>query len=321
MNYFFQSNFVAIVRKKGDEFFTESINTYRVLPEAGISDTTVRKNVIARLRKDPSVIFVLEGRDGLCEETVDLKDSLLMKLSIDGTDRFRGKIIIYCHGDEVYRDNVLPEDVLTGSDAEEKDYEAWRTFLYRVTSLLTDIEMGDYSFIPDDCPYFETVEPGDSIDFFDAIKILKENGYEMEPVHVVNYVLKPCLFVDENDVIMLGTTHFQGDEPFLELKRMFYGNTPEHVRDALRQVSSEQGAIRVIEWEDGSWSFRVLMDADLTTDNFMDRLRADLSKIRSFIEKVEEILGEEPWPIIKEQRQLFIYEVIDSSIKLSHLKI
>jgi hypothetical protein len=119
---------------------------------------------------------------------------------------------------------------------------------------------------------------------------------------------------------MLGSHRFAGDELFLEMKRLFNGVSPDDVRAVAKELGKES-VIEVIECEDGSWSFRATMDEDLDRDNFLDRLRSDLSGLREFISSIEERLGEEPWPIMKEQRQLFIYEVIDASLKLSRIKI
>ena len=63
------------------------------------------------------------------------------------------------------------------------------------------------------------------------------------------------------------------------------------------------------------------MDDDLDKDNFLGRLESDLAIIRSFIGEIEDIVGPEPWSIVREQRQLFIYEVIDASLKYSKMKI
>ena len=194
----------------------------------------------------------------------------------------------------------------------------------KVTYLLNRIEEGDYSFIPEDDPHFvieEQDETGDPVNSYVAKSILEEDGYETESVHVVGFVHNPILFVDENDVVMLGSKHFGGDEFFLEMKRLFFANSRKEVEDALKKVDDGCGAIEVIAWEDGSWSFRGVMDDDLDADNFLDRLHSDLSQIREFIGKVEDILGEEVWSIMNEQRQLFIYETIAESLKLSQLRI
>ena len=89
----------------------------------------------------------------------------------------------------------------------------------------------------------------------------------------------------------------------------------------MKEAAGKGSLIDVIEWEDGSWSFRATLDDDLDKDNMVDRLLSDLGEIREFIGKIEEKVGEEPWPIMAAQRQLFIYETVSESIKLSRLKI
>jgi hypothetical protein len=49
-------------------------------------------------------------------------------------------------------------------------------------------------------------------------------------------------------------------------------------------------------------------------------LRDGFEMLVSLVEK-EDVIGEEEWSIMEEQRQLFIYEVIDSSVKLRNLNI
>lgn len=315
----YTADHVTIIRKKGDIYISEDINTCSMLTGSGMSDGIIRKNVIGRLRRDPSVAFVLEGKDGRCEEITQLKDGLTMVVRIDANDRFYGEIVVSCDGDDVYKDAVIPVD-----DTEDAEQDAWDTFLDKVTYLLNRIEEGDYSFVPEGNPHFEILEPqesGEPVGIYDAKHILEDAGYETEFIHTVGFVNSPVLFVDENEVVLLGSEHFGGEVLFLEMKRIFYGNRRDEVEEALRKVDAERNQIEIIAWEDGSWSFRMVMDDDVDEDNFLTRLRSDLSQIREFIGKVEEILGEELWPIMKEQRQLFIYETIHESLKLSMLKI
>ena len=71
---------VTIVRKKGDEYDFEQISTRKKLAGSNISATAARKNIIARLRKDPSVVLVLEDKDGHCEESVE-RDGFTLTVS------------------------------------------------------------------------------------------------------------------------------------------------------------------------------------------------------------------------------------------------
>ena len=62
---------------------------------------------------------------------------------------------------------------------------------------------------------------------------------------------------------------------------------------------------------------------DVDADNFLDRLESDVAVLRKAVARVEECegVGGEPWSIMREQRQLFIHEVIDASVKLKALNI
>ena len=314
MQKLFYPDSVTIVRKKGDSYIREDIMTRPVLPDGGLSPEENRAHVIARLRHDPSVMFVLEDRGGFCEETAVLRDSLVLGLSVTETP-MSAVVTLSCEGDEVYR-----EDFTSEKDEDLRDYGFLERIVRRLTDILENIACGDFSFLPDDAPHFVPVERGEPIGYYDACRLLKDGGYQTETVHTVGFVRNPVLFVHENDVVMLGSHRFAGDELFLEMKRLFNGVSPDDVRAVAKELGKES-VIEVIECEDGSWSFRATMDEDLDRDNFLDRLRSDLSGLREFISSIEERLGEEPWPIMKEQRQLFIYEVIDASLKLSRIKI
>ena len=191
----------------------------------------------------------------------------------------------------------------------------------RLSVILACIDCKDYSFIPDDCPYFKRVEPGEPIGFYDANRLLEEAGYQTESIYTIGFLRSPMLIVHENEIVMFGTHRFTGDEFFLEMKRLFQGVTRESLNEAVEHTKDGGEPVEVIEWEDGSWSFRTFMDDDLDKDNFLERLEADLATLRSFLGRIEDIVGPEPWSIMREQRQLFIYEVIDTSLKYSRLKI
>ena len=65
------------------------------------------------------------------------------------------------------------------------------------------------------------------------------------------------------------------------------------------------------------------MDDDVDADNFLDRLESDVAILKKAVSRVEECEGVcgEPWLIMREQRHLFIHEVINASVKLKALNI
>ena len=315
MQKLFYPDSVTIVRKKGDIHTREDIMTCPVLPDASLSPETNRSNVIARLRSDPSVVLLLEDRGGSCEETVQLRDGLLLCVRAVQSVVPVASVTLSSEGNEIYREDF------TAEDGEEEDGISLLDKLVRqIIVILENVECGDYRFLPEDVPYLVPVEPGEPINYFDACNLLRKSGYQTESIHTVGFARDPVLFVHENDVVLFGSHRFAGEEYFLEMKRLFFGVKANEVRSAVEELGKDS-VIDVIEWEDGSWSFRTTMDEDLDSDNFLDRLESDLSGIRELISRVEYRVGAEPWPITKEQRQLFIYEVVDTSLKLSRIKI
>ena len=315
MQKLFYPDSVTIVRKKGDSYSREDIMTRPVLPDGGLSPEENRTNVIARLRRDPSVVFVLEDRGGFCEESAILRDSLVLDVWAAETPGPQAVITITDDGDEVYR-----EGFSAGDGGEEDGYGLLGRLAGRLAEIFGCVACGDYSFLPEEALHFLPVKRGEPVGYTEACHLLKEGGFQTESVHTVGFVCSPVLFVHENDVVMMGSHRFAGEELFLEMKRLFYGVKADEVRSAVQELGKDS-VIEVIEWEDGSWSFRATMDEDLDKDNFLDRLQSDLSGLREFISRIEDRVGEEPWPIMKEQRQLFIYEVVDASLKLSRIRI
>ena len=315
MQKLFYPDSVTIVRKKGDSYSREDIMTRPVFPDGGLSPEENRANVIARLRRDPSVVLVLEDHGGACEESAVLRDSLVLGVRASETPVPRAVVTLTCEDDEVYR-----EDFPAGEEDGDDGYGLLDRLARRLADIIGCVACGDYSFLPEDAPHFEPVKLGEPLGYCEACHLLKEGGYQTESVHTVGFVSSPVLFVHENDVVMMGSHRFAGEELFLEMKRLFYGVRADEVRSAVKELGKDS-VIEVIEWEDGSWSFRATMDDDLDKDNFLDRLQSDLSGLREFISRIEERVGEEPWPIMKEQRQLFIYEVVDASLKLSRIRI
>lgn len=316
MQRLFYPDTVTIVRKKGDIFDREDIMTKPVLPDTRLTPEQNRSNVIARLRRDPSVFLVLEGRNGRCEESVDLSDGFSLTVIAQEGDQSEASIEVRCDGDPVLIEAFHASEF----DSEIED-EMLGELTDRLSLLIGCIEDKDYSFLPDDCPYLTRVEPGEPVSFFEARRLLEEGGYQTESVHTVNYYRSPVLFAHENEIVLFGSHRFEGDEFYLEMKRLFQGVERNALLEAIKRVKDKGEPVSVIEWEDGSWSFRATMDDDLDKDNFLGRLESDLAIIRSFIGEIEDIVGPEPWSIVREQRQLFIYEVIDASLKYSKMKI
>ena len=75
--------------------------------------------------------------------------------------------------------------------------------------------------------------------------------------------------------------------------------------------------------EDGSWGFRNNLSDDVRKSTFVTLLEEAVSTLRDVVEKVEadRSIGEDMLQSPSVYRSLFIYEVIDASLKLSKLHI
>ena len=318
MQKLFYPDSVTIVRKKGDIYTHEDIMTKPVLPDTRLTQEENRANVIARLRRDPSVFLVLEGKDGRCEERAGLSDGFSLTVIAKEGEQSEASLEVKCDGDPVLIEAFHASEFDGGAENEMLE-----ELVDRLALIIGCIEDKDYSFLPEDCPHLTRVEPGEPVSFYDARRLLEEGGYQTESVHTVDYCRCPVLFVHENEIVLFGSHRFGGNEFYLEMKRLFQGVEKDALLEAVKRAKGKDRAnlISVIESEDGSWSFRATMDDDLDRNNFLQRLESDLAVIRSFIGDIEEIVGPEPWDIMREQRQLFIYEVIDASLKYSKIKI
>ena len=215
------------------------------------------------------------------------------------------------------------EEEFTQDPAEDELCTVPGDLLETVIDLAMAIERKDYSFVSEESSHFAEVEPGDKVDLYGARKIMEEAGFQTESVYTVGYLSEPLLFVHENEVILLGSRRFDGETLYLEMKRLFYGVERKAVACAVEKLREDCLPVEIIECDDGSWSFRGEMDDDVDTDNFLDRLESDVELLRKAVSRVEECegVGGEPWSIMRKQRQLFIHEVIDASVKLKALNI
>lgn len=313
----FSTDSVTIVRKKGDWYEQEKINTAPVLPGATVGKERIRTGVIARLRKDPSVLLVLEDRNGRADERASLPDGFEMAVSLVDGESPSGSLTVSHRGEKVY------EEEFTQDSAKEELCTVPGDLLETVIDLASCIERQDYSFVSDECDHFTDAEPGEEVGLLEAGRIMEAAGFQTEFVYTVGFACKPLLFVHENDVVLLGSRRFDGATLYLEMKRLFYGADRKAVLRGVEKVREDCQPVDIFECADGSWSLRREMDADMDTDNFLDRLESDVALLRKAVARVEECegVGGEPWSIIREQRQLFIHEVIEASVKLKALNI
>ena len=316
MGKIFNPDYVTIVRRKGNGYEREDITTAPVLPDVKMTAEEYRNKVIERLRDDPSVFLVLEDYGEMCTEVVRHPDGFMFHVSVSDNGEPFAKLRIVYEIDTVYEEEFV-------HDEKDPTSDVLSDLLNTVIYVLECIQNKDYSFVQCDFPYFNSDEPEDPIGLFDAGHILEMQGYQVERISTSRYLSSPYLFVHENEIVELGSVHFDGETLFVEMKRFFEGADPEVVERAVRIIKKEFRAISAIHWDDGSWSFRVELDEEVTKKNFIAQLLAAIAEIRTMIRKIEaeDGVGKEPWPMMARQRHFFIYETIDASIKLCRINI
>ena len=313
---------VAVIRKKGDGYVREDIMTGQVLTGTNLTPDTNRMNVIARLRRDTSVFLVLEEKEGHCVEKASHPSGFWFHVRIDEGEAPSASLRV------TFKDTLAYEETFSsmGQDSQEgEEYDPGLLDLVAdtVIDLLSSIEEGDYSFVSDSCPFFQRAESGEPVGLMEAERLLEKEGFQTEAVSTVGWAPRPLLFVHENEVILLGTSHFDGETLFLEMKRFFMGIDEKVVEEAVKRVQPTNHAVKPIRWEDGSWSFRAEMDDDVDKDNFIEKVLSDLAELKAFVNRIEDQdgIGCEPWSITARQRHFFIHETLGESLKLSLLKI
>ena len=304
---------VTIVRKKGDSYIKEEITTSSILSGSNVSLERIRRNVIERLRSDKSVFLVLEGKDGECNEEAAHPSGFRFIVEAHDGDKPTAKLRINFKDSLAYEEDFVQEN--------DDDPDVLDTLTDTIIDLLESIEGEDFSFVEDSCPYFTQIEPEAPVSLYEAGNLLEKEGFQTERISMVSYLPGPHLFVNENEVILLGSRHFDGKSLFLEMKRLFQGINHKIVEQRLETVKKDFYGINVIQWEDGSWSFRMELDDDVCKSNFREKLLEGIAEIRRMISPLEDQdgIGCEPWSITTEQRHLFIYETMDASLKYSKL--
>ena len=311
----FSDTHITVIRKQDGKYITEDITTVPVLPTSKLIAEQNRKNTISRLRNDPSVIFVLEECDGRCEEHAVLEKGFEMTVSIKEADTRAASILVF------YERNAVCNLEFSEEEGEET-YAFFTRFLGEIKSILFAIDRRDYYFVDDDCPYFEEKEPDNAPSLYDVYYLLDKAGYQCEEIQAVDLFHNPCLFVHENDIVLVGSKRFAGESLFVEMKRLFVNRRASVVEKAVAKFQ-EESAIKVIPWHDGSWSFRLPFQEDLENEDTLEQILSIVSTLKEFIRKVErqEDLYESGDFEMEQIRQYFIYENIDTALKLSRLPI
>ncbi len=305
---------ITIIRQRGLEYQLETITCDPVVKDSHITSEQHRKNLLARLHKDTTVAFVLDGSDGRYEETADLDGGFKMTAIVERDEDPVATIIVTYDGEQVCRRDYPLDEFLD-------DGRPFENFLSDIEMILNGIVDEDYFFVDDDCKSFVEVEQDGPQDIFDVLHILRtEDGLPVEMIRQVELGNPPLLFTYENEIVLICSEHFAGQRFFVELKRLFTFRDPALVEKAIADIFRDSD-VKVIPWRDGTWSFRLPLVESYTKDEFRKQLKMLIEKMQNLIRRVEEMDGLYASSELEMNaiRQFFIYEVIDTSIRLSRL--
>lgn len=317
MSNIFSPDEVTIVRKKGDEYDFEQISTRKKLAGSSISADSARKNIIARLRKDPSVILVLEDKDGHCKESYE-RDGFTLTVSLQDGEQPSGHLLVTYGGHTAYEKTITDKAAPADTDLHPIVFCTLNSF----DMILRHIEEKYYGFVRDDCPGFVQEDLGEELDYmYEIAEVLAKNNFELERLHTVGYVEQPCLVAFENELLLVANRHFHGT-PFVEMKRLFQ-EVKASIVEAAAKEACKDSFVEYFQHKDGSWAFRIDFDDELYEKNLVQLLEKAATELHSVVEKVEayESIGKEVFDVTTGLRSLFIYEVIDASLELSKLVI
>lgn len=312
----FNKETVTVIRKVSGGYEDERIVTTKVLAGSEISNEQNRINTINRLRNNPNVVLVLYGKDGKCEEHAVLASGFEMNVSINEGDETNASIVVMHSGNLAYKQDFAISD-------EASDYDSsYRFLLDEIIWILESIDNADYSFVNNNCPGFEEVDAEQSLDLFEIEEILKKNGYQCETIHALGWIRKPIMFIDENEVVLVGSHVYDKDCFFIELKRSFRDIPKSDVEKALDMVGKEC-SIDVLSCEDGTWSFRSEMDNIYSEQQILKVMHETINKLKNHIKRIESQIDiyETDSYEMERIRQFYIYETLATSIQLSRLHI
>lgn len=317
METIFTPDEVTIVRKKGDEYEFEQISTKKKLSGSNINAATARENIIARLRKDPSVVLVLEDKDGRCEESVE-RDGFTLTVTLQDGESPSGHLLVTYGDHTAYEKTITNKTAPVETDLHPVVFNTLNTF----DMILRYIDEQYYGFVRDDCPGFEREDLGDELEsMYEIAETLGENGFEVERLHAIGLVEQPCLVAYENELLLVAEEHFYGT-PFVELKRLYDGISRKRISKAAKDAT-EDSFVEVFQYKDGSWAFRIGLDDELYEKNLVQQIEKAVGELHAVAEEVESCEGiyKDVFDVTTEKRSLFVYEVIDASLELSKLSI
>lgn len=304
MEKIFTPDTITVIRKKGDDYELEQIPTRKTLRGAKLTNDQAQEVTISQLRKDPSVLVILEGDENYCTAKATLGEEMELTLILKGGEKPEGRVETTAQKDDNCSTGVFFS--MTGTP-EERD-KVFNKALDCAMHILINSEQEN------ECPQMSGGP--DSIMFtIQAREALEEAGHQVEGFLAADVDFEPFMLVHENDIVLIGSEHFNGYNLFVEVKRLFIGASEDEMQQAAKKTEKGND-IEAIHCADGSWSFRKPLNISCH-ENFLDDLETTINDLKQAIVHV----GNEPdvEGRIEVQRQLFTWEVLDAVVKFKQL--
>lgn len=302
MEKFFSPNTITVIRKKGDDFEAAQIPTRKTLRGAKLSDEQAREVTISQLKKDPSVVFILEGDEHYFTAKATLAEGSDLVLTYQDGQEPVGRVEIITRKDEnssagaFYTMHGTTDDVI-----------------FHTIDCAMSLMMKAEEYAPETPK--QAVDQGTIMFTFQAREALEEAGHQVEGFLAADVDFEPFMLVHEDDIVLIGSEHFNGYGLFVEVKRLFMDVTDDERQKAAMEAEVGNDIV-AIHCDDKSWSFRKPLEISCT-ENFLEDLESAINELKQAIVHV----GNEPEgeARIELQRQLFTWEVLDAVVKYKQL--
>jgi hypothetical protein len=302
MNKIFTPDTITVIRKKGDDFEIAQIPTRKTLRGAKLSDEQAREVTISQLKRDPSIVFILEGGENDFTAKATLAEGSELVLTYQDGQEPVGRVEVTTLKDE----NSSAGAFFTMRGAKDD-------VIFNTIDCAMNLMMKAEEYNPE---VLQKADDQSTVMFtFQAREALEEAGHQVEGFLAADVDFEPFMLVHEDDIVLIGSEHFNGYGLFVEVKRLFMDVTDDERQKAAAETEVGNDIVAV-HCDDNSWSFRKPL-AISSKESFLEDLESAINELKQAIVHV----GNEPEgePRIELQRQLFTWEVLDAVVKYKKL--
>lgn len=323
----FSQDYVYIIRQIGSAFIKSEQSL--VAPTFYPKEDQYSSDMIGALRKDQSVLFVLESRDGICDEEAIFQDGFRMRVSIienpEGMlfpdDVPHGELTLFYKETMVFNQSFSAPEIAIADDFISSEGDHGVYYSYDMVGEICDdiikyldlIARYDYSFMEKEKRALIDVIPPETVEYRDAIRALQSQSvYHFRPIPVRNLENEPFLIKYLDNTLLLWETPI-GKSIYLEIKCLI-----DLRDDIIEHIRAARPGIDVFQCEDGSWSVRYCFGKQVSRLDFEYKLWNQVSSMIDLSHQLNDCCRE-PIMSAEWQEAYFINEVIMFDRKIGKL--